>query len=43
MSGGTTVAHYDARPLDRLGVYELVVSEAGKDVGRARIDFRALR
>jgi hypothetical protein len=43
MSGGTAVAHYDARALDRLGVYELVVSEAGKDVGRARMDFRAFR
>ena len=43
LSGGTTVAHYDARALDQQGVYELVVSEAGKELGRARIDLRALR
>jgi hypothetical protein len=43
MSGGTTVAHYDARALDPQSVYELVVSEAGKEIGRARIDLRALR
>ena len=41
--GGTVVARFDARLLDRNGVYEVVVGEAGKDIVRARTDFRALR
>jgi hypothetical protein len=41
--GGTVVARFDARLLDRMGVYEVVVSEAGKEIARARSDLRALR
>ena len=43
MLGGTTVARFDGRLLDPKGVYDLVLNEAGKEIGRARIDFRALR
>ena len=43
MLGGTTVARFDGRLLDPKGVYDLVLSEAGMEIGRARIDFRALR
>jgi hypothetical protein len=41
--GGTVVARFDARLLDRTGIYEVVVSEAGKEIARARSDLRALR
>jgi hypothetical protein len=41
--GGTVVARFDARLLDSNGVYDVVVSEAGKEIVRARTDFRALR
>ena len=41
--GGTVIAGFDGRLLDRNGVYEVIVSEAGKDIGRARSDLRALR
>jgi hypothetical protein len=41
--GGTVVARFDARLLDRTAVYEVVVSEAGKEIARARSDLRALR
>ena len=41
--GGTVVAQFDGRLLNRSGVYEVVVREAGKEIARARTDFRALR
>ena len=41
--GGTLAARFDARLLDRAGVYEVIVSEAGKEIARARSDLRALR
>jgi len=41
--GGTVVAQFDGRLLNRSGVYEVVVREEGKEIGRARTDFRALR
>ena len=41
--GGTVVAQFDSRLLNRSGVYEVVVREEGKEIGRARADFRALR
>jgi hypothetical protein len=41
--GGTVVARFDARLLDRNGIYDVVVSEAGKEIVRARSDLRALR
>ncbi len=41
--GGTVVAAFDGRLLNRSGVYEVVVREEGKEIARARTDFRALR
>jgi hypothetical protein len=43
LSGGTIVVRLDGRALDPNGVYDVFVSESGKEMGRARIDFRALR
>lgn len=43
VQGGTLAARFDARLLDRNGVYEVIVSEAGKELARARSDLRALR
>ena len=41
--GGTVAARFDARLLDRDGMYDVIVSEAGKELVRARSDLRALR
>ena len=41
--GGTVVAQFDRRTLSESGVYDLVVREAGKELGRVRVDFRKLR
>jgi hypothetical protein len=41
--GGTVVAQFDGRLLNRSGEYEVVVREEGKEIARARTDFRALR
>jgi hypothetical protein len=41
--GGTVAARFDARLLDRNGVYEVIVSEAGKDIARTRINLATLR
>jgi hypothetical protein len=43
MLGGTVVAKFDLRRLDPNGAYEVVVTEAGKELARARTDLRALR
>ena len=43
MLGGTVVARYNARLLDVNGRYDVVVSEDGKELARARVDLRALR
>jgi hypothetical protein len=37
------VARFDSRPLNPTGGYDLVILEAGKEIARARIEFRALR
>ena len=41
--GGSIIAGYDGRVLDRMGVYEVTVSEQGKMLARGRIDFSAMR
>jgi hypothetical protein len=41
--GGTVVAGFDAAMLDPQGTYEIVVSEAGKELARARTDLGSLR
>jgi len=43
MLGGTVLAKFDLKGLDPNGVYDVAVKEAGKEMARARIDFRALR
>lgn len=43
MLGGTVVAQYNARLLDVNGSYDVVVSEGGNELARARVDLRALR
>jgi hypothetical protein len=43
MTGGTVLAKFDLRAIDANGAYDVVVREAGKELARARIDFRALR
>jgi hypothetical protein len=41
--GGTVVAHFDGNALNPVGTYEVIVEEAGKELGRARADFAKLR
>jgi hypothetical protein len=41
--GGTLIAHFAGRRLDAAGVYDVVVEEAGKELGRVRADFGRLR
>lgn len=41
--GGTLIARFDGRLLDRNGVYEVIVSEAGKELARARVNLAVLR
>jgi hypothetical protein len=43
LRGGTVLARFDVRALDAKGTYNVVVREMGKELARARIDFRALR
>jgi hypothetical protein len=43
MNGGTLIAALDGRALDANGSYDLFVVEAGKEVGRARVNLGALR
>ena len=41
--GGTVVAHFDGTALNPVGNYEVIVEEAGKELGRTRADFAKLR
>src|SRR5688572_2457246 len=41
--GGTMVAHFDMQLLSPSGLYEVVVEEAGKELGRVRADLSRLR
>jgi hypothetical protein len=41
--GGTVIASFDGGALNPAGAYNVVVSEAGKEVVRARLDLGALR
>jgi len=41
--GGTIVATFDGRALDAQGSYFAVISDSGKEVARARVDFAKLR
>jgi hypothetical protein len=41
--GGTIVAVFDGRTLDRTGQYDLIIAERDNEVTRARIDFSVLR
>lgn len=41
--GGTLIARFDGRLLDRNGVYEVIVSEAGKELAGARTNLAVLR
>lgn len=43
MLGGTVIARYEGRQVNPAGVYDVVISEAGKEVARARIDLTKLR
>lgn len=43
LAGGTIVAGFGAGVLDPIGVYEVVVSEKGKELGRVRVNLGALR
>ena len=43
LTGGTLVVHIDGSEAARQGLYDVIVSDAGKELGRARLDFRALR
>jgi hypothetical protein len=41
--GGTVVASFDSGPLSPNGVYDVVVSESGKESARVRLDLARLR
>jgi hypothetical protein len=41
--GGSILATFDGQPLDAQGTYWVVVSDAGKELARARVDFGKLR
>ncbi|MSO45863.1 MAG: hypothetical protein EXQ59_03735 [Acidobacteria bacterium] len=41
--GGTLVARFDGRLLDRTGVYDVIVSEAGKELATARVSLANVR
>jgi hypothetical protein len=43
LTGGTLVARFAAADLDPRGAYEVTVSEGGRGVARARLDFARLR
>ncbi len=43
MLGGTVLARLDGRVLDHRGVYDVVISEAGREVARGRVDLAALK
>ena len=41
--GGTVVAHFDGPSLDTNGNYEVIMEDAGKELGRVSVDFGKLR
>jgi hypothetical protein len=41
--GGTLIARFDAQLLSPSGLYEVVIEEAGKELGRVRADLSRLR
>jgi hypothetical protein len=41
--GGTVVAGFDARLLSATGTYDVVISENGRELARARLDLASLR
>jgi hypothetical protein len=41
--GGTLVARFDRTDLNPFGVYDAVISEAGKELGRGRVELGTLR
>jgi hypothetical protein len=41
--GGSLVATFDGQALDPQGTYPIVVSDAGKELARSRVDFAKLR
>jgi hypothetical protein len=43
MLGASVIARFDGRLLRTNGVYEGVVSEAGREIARARIDLGRVR
>lgn len=43
MLGGTLIAGFDAPGLDAYGVYDVVISEMGKELARTRVDLGRLR
>ena len=43
LTGGTIVATFPIGTLDAAGVYDVVVSEMGKELARARVNFAGLR
>lgn len=43
MLGGTVLARLDGRALDHRGAYDVVISEAGREVARGRVDLGILR
>jgi hypothetical protein len=43
MLGGTVVAAFDGRSVDPLGMYEVVIEEAGQELARVRLDLATLR
>jgi hypothetical protein len=43
MLGGSVVARFDGQTLNAVGTYDVIVSENGKELGRARVDFSRLR
>ena len=43
VTGGTIVATFAIGTLNAAGVYDVVVSEMGKELARARVNFAGLR
>jgi hypothetical protein len=41
--GATVVARFDTGPLDPNGTYDMVIGEAGKELGRAKLDLSKMR
>jgi hypothetical protein len=43
MTGGTILVRLDGRMIDPNGIYDVLIVDEGKELARARLDFRALR